>query len=162
RIDKEDTNRLVYPPIAAVEILGLGPESRNQLVKRIFDRYRAKSPILNAKLSEDEFFLFLSRTQTDEATSLFENPLFLTVVCYLYMKNVESSIAPDRHDTLNLRSLVIRCLTVMLDDLDEYRVRNLPYRIVNALKEKRGLYSGKKLDFLRFLAARSLSERKYL
>ncbi len=162
RLDEEETTRFVYPPIAAVEILGLGLESRNQLVKKIFDKYRAKSLVLNEKLSEDEFFLFLSRTHTDETTSLFENPLFLTVMCYLYTKTVENGNLDPSHPTLNLRSLIIQCLRVLLKDLDTYRVRNLPRRIVNALMEKRGLYSDKKLDFLRFLAARSLSDRRYL
>src|SRR5258708_11515406 len=160
RLDIEETARLVSPPIAGVEILRL--RNPSELVRRIFDRYREKSRALEEKLSEDAFFSYLARTLDNETTALSKNPMFLTIMCYLYVKGIDNEGATQPEAILNLRSLVTICVHILLVDLDEYRVRKLPTRVRTALIEKRGLYAEKKFEFLRFLASRLFIDQRYV
>jgi hypothetical protein len=159
RIDLDNPARvLAQSQIAVTEVMGL--KSRRDLVKRIFDRSRVKSDFLRDELSEDAFFGFLARTLDDETTALSRSPLFLTIICYLYIKGIETHELEGLTETLNLRSLVLTCIRLLLSDLDEFRVRGLPNRIRAALKERRSLYVEEKFDFLCFLSYQLLTDQR--
>jgi hypothetical protein len=138
--------------IACVELMGI--VNRADLVTRIFDRYRTKFTIHQDFLSEDAFFAYVHRTFDEEMITLTYNPLFLTMMCFVYARHLEDNegVAPSGIGTV--RQIILKCVQLLLTDLDAYKVRGLPPRTKHALDEKRGLYPDEKFEFLGYFAAR--------
>lgn len=159
RLDADvDSSRRGYEPnIAAVEVLGV--RNRMELIKRIFDRYRRVSTLYVDRLNEEAFVAHMHRVYDDSVTGLSLNPLFLTVMCYVYVHDIERDVLDD--DTqlaaVNLQGLILKCIQLLIKDLDELKVRELSSGLRRASTERRNLYPREKLDFLMWLAAKSLT-----
>lgn len=150
-------NPLTIPPgMVLLSSQGLW-DSRIELVRHIFDRYREnESEYYKDRLSEEYFMRELVVTADGALERLSHNPLFLTVMCYIFVNDVR--------EKRNLREiwrrgeldLIDRCTDLLLVDLDEYKARGLPDNERKAIVERRGAYAQEKKEFLKELAYRAI------
>jgi hypothetical protein len=153
-------NSAQYPlDCVGLGLLGVG-NSRMQLVRKIFDKYRSRSKIFCDLLSEELFLQQVDRSGNEELRSLSENPLFLTVMCYVYVDRALEADEPGVAWASNTSDLVMRCVSLLLRDLDEYKARGLPTAQRVALTRRRNAFEDEKRQFLPFFAWSLLEERR--
>lgn len=134
-----------------LSLRGVGSHRRT-LIKIIFDKYRSRSSRYADLLSEEFFESEIDRTSDPELIELSTNPLFLTVMCYIYVKTV---IDAGSHEVLwatTMPELVLECLRLLLHDLDSEKARDLPPAHRAGLLRRRNEYVGEKLAFLHYFA----------
>ncbi len=143
----------------AVELRGILTK-RVKLVSRIFGKYKARSATYRDILSEEYFIQEIDRSPERDLVAMSANPLFLTVMCYIY---ANKAIGHGRHDiswTNNLQELVSQCVDLLLEDIDAYKARGLPLAERAALLRRRNAYVSEKREFLRFFAGKLVLESK--
>lgn len=122
-------------------------------------RYRGRRwmwPCWRLKLWADMAF--------DETNRLRSNPLFLTIMCYLYANRAVGQIAADTEiqrttRRSSLRDLICSCIDALLRDLEKHRVRDLE-RIASDI-DQRLLYYREKRAFLENFAARLFYDERF-
>jgi hypothetical protein len=144
--DTAFVNVLGDPGIASVEILGIW--ERRDLVKKIFTKYRKEKNARN--IDEIRFLQFVDTHYDDETRELSQNPLFLTVMCHLYIQY--EILGKPRPQGATLRDLVDECTKLLIRQLDEYRMERSPIS-GRELTERQALPEEKK-KFLRYFASR--------
>jgi Predicted NTPase (NACHT family) len=149
KLDLDYTNSTLSPPVVAVEMLGVA--NRHDLVKRLFDRYRERSDYHRDRLDEDLFFRYIQRRFDDDVVKLSYSPLFLTMLCFLYVNELASEATQHGATTKSsLSDTVMKCIGLLLVDIDENKVRGLPVKQRDRILAKRGLFTQEKLEFLQF------------
>lgn len=150
--EKRESWRLFGDPaITCIDLFGV--TSRIDLVRKIFDKHRAASQEAKDLLSEDAFFAYVDRTFDEEMVRLSYNPLFLTMMCYVYVKHLDSNGNVAHGELGTVRKIILQCVQLLLTDLDKYKVSKLQPRVKRSLEEKRGLYPAQKRAFLGYFAA---------
>jgi len=142
------------PGIAAIEILGVW--QRVEFTRKIFDRYRNANVV--SDLDEHEFLNFVDSYYDDEARKLSLNPLFLTVMCYVYVQN---KLHDSQSDSNTLRDLISECVGLLIQELDKQRVR-LPDAIPGRALKDRLSFPKEKVEFLQYFASRSFCDKRLL
>lgn len=125
-------------------------DRRITLVEKIFSKYRAKTVSSSGKILNAELFLQqLSRAES-EIVEMSRSPLFLTVMCYVYV----TQGASDKSSVFSSGSgdLVRTCIGLLLQDLDEYKSREFDSAARLAISNRRSAYPEEKLAFLEFFA----------
>lgn len=143
--------------VAAVELRGVG-NNRLRLADNIFEKYRRRTPAFRQYLDSEYFLYRIDETDDEEIRQMSFNPLFLTVMCYLY---VEKALEEMRHDVnwlTRFDDLILECTRLLLRDLDKYRARDLPEARRAALERRRSPYFEEKIDFLHHFAALLFAE----
>jgi hypothetical protein len=144
--------------VSAIELCGLG-NNRIELVKKIFNKYREGSRP-SAHLLNEKYFL----SEVDKAgldwKNFSESPLFLTMMCYVYINKVVESSESSFTRAFDVGSLILECVSLLLADLDEYKVRNLTTADRPAILKRRNAYFEEKRQFMYFFAAQVLLEGK--
>jgi hypothetical protein len=142
--------------VAIFELKGIGA-NRRRLVKNIFDKYRRRESMYELLLSEEYFVSELDRSPDPDLRALSFNPLFLTVMCYLYVNAVSKH---KRHDVdwqkTGLQDLIFECIRLLIRDLDEAKARDLPPAHREGLLRRRNEYPEEKEAFLMYFAAELL------
>lgn len=141
----------------AMQLTGIG-NSRHRLADTIFNKYRGRSHKYRELLSAEYFVQEIDRSPDYELVKMSYNPLFLTVMAYIY---AGKAIDRGTHDVTfgqNLRELVLECISLLLIDLDEYKARGLPAAHKLALLRRRNDYVDEKKAFLFYFASRLLYE----
>jgi energy-coupling factor transporter ATP-binding protein EcfA2 len=149
-LDEEEQKR--QGPLDFVTTTITGLSNRTALVHRIFDLYRSRNSRYDDILSEEELLQLIDQTGDGELKELSNSPLFLTVLCYLYVKNIQE---PEPGISLSARSmsqLVQACIELLLTDLDEDKVRDLSPKMRRAYHRRRMLYTSQKKLFLGYFA----------
>jgi len=146
--------RLVDARVASVEITGI--VDRKSLVRKIFDRYKAKSERFRSTLHENSFLRYIDNQLDTETAMLSESPLFLTAMCYLYIQRQDYLGEHAPPDRMNVRDLITECTRLLVSDIDEFKVRGLE----NTAILRRYQYSDEKTQFLRYFAALLYSDRE--
>jgi hypothetical protein len=145
---------------AVFGLLGVG-NARAQLVKNIFDKYRSHAHKYAELLSEELFLQEVDRAANEELTRLSINPLFLTVMAYVYVHQVlESESSTIQWTSEDAAALVVRCMDLLLRDLDEDKARGLPASQRVALIRRRNAFEAEKRAFLPYFAWSVLDERR--
>ncbi|MEX0360693.1 MAG: hypothetical protein AB3N10_06850, partial [Allomuricauda sp.] len=90
---------------------------------------------------------------------LSRSPLFLTVMCYIYISKVKQSGKHDDGWLKDVNDLISECINLLLHDLDTEKVRDLPAAHRAGLKSRRNSFIKEKVDFLRFFAADTYSSK---
>ncbi len=159
---------LLNREVSIFEATGMTTQ-RIQLVEKIFERYRrAGGEYFIERLNAERFMQQLAKVGDDTLQSLSANPLFLTVMCYVYVGQIREKQDPDDIWRRGANELVHRCLQLLIEDIDEYKARGLSTTEQTALMNRRAIYAPEKLEFLRYLSVRAyldrapLFERKYL
>jgi len=142
--------------VAAVELGGVGP-NRLRLTKNIFDKYRRREAFYKEILNEEYFISELDRSLDDDVRAISYNPLFLTVMCYVYVSEVAKH---KQHDVEWLKhgfeDLILECVRLLLVDLDKTKARDLPAAHREGLLRRRNEYATEKEAFLMYFAAEML------
>ena len=155
-IDKESIHK-----IKTVELKGIG-KNRAGLTKKIFDKYRSRSSVYRELLSEEYFLQDVDMLGDIDLQNLSYSPLFLTVMCYIYASKVIENNDATILWVNNYIHLINECINLLLIDLDEHKVRNMPKVYRKALLRRRGAYLEEKKAFLVFFAFSLFFEQKSL
>lgn len=142
---------------AAVELRGIGSH-RQALVRNIFDKHRRSSELLRELLSEEYFISDIDRSLDVDVRKLSANPLFLTVMCYVYVSRVKSERRHDIDWAQSVQNLILSCVRLLLRDLDDEKARELPRAFRDALLRRRSAYPSEKEAFLKYIAATSFAD----
>lgn len=137
--------------VKAMEVTGIG-KNRSALVERIFDKYRKTNKKYKDLLNEEYFLQEIDRSIDYEIKKLSYNPLFLTVMCYIYVNKVIENQDFQVLWSTTFYQLVMECIALLLRDLDEEKARDLPKLHREALLRRRNVYTEEKQDFLVFFA----------
>jgi len=147
--------------VAALEVGGVG-SNRSLLAKNVFDKYRRRDQKFYKPLLSEEYFLSeIDRSTDRDAREISYNPLFLTVMCYVYVSEVAK-----RHDyhvdwlKSGFEDLIMTCVRLLLVDLDEAKARDLPESHREGLLRRRNEYNKEKEAFLMYFAAELLLSGK--
>jgi hypothetical protein len=144
--------------VAAIELKGIG-NNRIKLVRKIFDKYRLRSPKYYEFLDE-ELLLHQIDGSDDEIRDLSFNPLFLTVMCYIY---AQKAIEKENHSVewaKRFDDLIIECISLLLQDLDKNKARDLPKARIEALLTRRDLFVEAKKLFLQYFSMQLYFDNK--
>ena len=135
----------------AVELRGVG-ENRFKLVTRIFDKYKRRSARYQDLLSTEYFIQAIDKSNEPDLIQLSYNPLFLTVMCYVYATKVNEANTFEVSVGGSMPEVVFNCVTLLLSDLDRDKARGLPNADRRAYERRRNEYVAEKEEFLRYLA----------
>ena len=144
--------------LAAIELKGIG-NNRIKLARKIFDKYRNRSKNFYEFLNE-EYFLFEIDNSDDEIKQLSFNPLFLTVMCYIYAQKAVDQRNHKVEWAKKFDELIIECVEILLIDLDENKARDLPEVHKEALLTRRNLFVEEKKLFLQFFSIQLYFDNK--
>ncbi len=130
--------------------------NRELLVARIFARYTSRDA-----LNPTRFLELVDSIKDGETRDLSHNPLFLTVMCYVYAKErlEPNSGRLDAFRTFD--EIIERCIRLLVRDRDSERVRELPPSR-RALLKARGEHGDEKDEFLRSFAGRLYADERNL
>ena len=145
--------------LVAVELTGIR-NNRVTLAGRIFSKYKKRSSKYEDLLSEEYFIQDIDRSPEKDLVDLSSNPLFLTVMCYIYASKV---LEAGNHNVVwsqNVCQLVLECIGLLIKDLDQSKSRGLPAAQRAALLRRRNSYSEEKWRFLKYFAAHSILNNK--
>jgi hypothetical protein len=152
--------------VSAIELIGLG-DKRFSLVRKIFEKYRGranKSEELFDKFEElfdAEYFVHQIDTSTErELRSLSFNPLFLTIMCFIYAESVIKNKKYDVQWASSFNNLINKCIQLLLHELDERKVKEFSGAKLQALTDRRGEFVPEKEEFLRYFAFELFDEEK--
>jgi hypothetical protein len=137
--------------LKAVELVGVG-NNRLKLVKRIFDKYRNRSGKYNELLSDEYVIQEIDNSNDEEMRRLSYNPLFLTIMCYIYARKAIELGDCRISWSETFYELIRECIHLLLRDLDETKARDLPRAQREALLRRRNTYIDEKFNFLQFFA----------
>lgn len=157
----------MYNDIGLLSFLGIRG-NRAIFVKNIFDRYRLHSTFLTELLNEELFLYQVDSAHDGEISSLSENPLFLTVLIYIYIKKVFDIRNAEIEWQYTVEELIIECIKLLISDVDEDKVRKLPYTQRVAIMHRRNEFPDEKLRFLQYFALnlyideKTVFDREYL
>lgn len=141
----------------AVEVLGIGA-SRARFVKRIFDIYRERNRRYEELLSAEYFIQDIDGCSDAEIRALSSVPLFLTVMCYIYVKSVEVQGTYSVEWTNSIRELILECTKLLIRDLDEDKARGLPAARRAGIVRRRNDFPEEKDAFLPYFAAKLIGD----
>lgn len=144
--------------VALLTSLGLW-DSRIELVRHIFDRYRRnESEYYKERLSEEDFMKELTVTADGSLERLSHNPLFLTVMCYIFVNDIREQRGSSEIWRRGELELIDRCADLLLVDLDKFKARGLPESERKSIVGRRGAFAPEKKAFLGKLAAHAIFE----
>lgn len=136
--------------IAAIELKGIG-NNRIKLARKIFDKYRKRSEGYYEFLNE-EYFLYEIDNSDTEIKNLSYNPLFLTVMCYIYAQKAVNEKDHKVAWAKRFDELIMECVELLLNDLDENKARDLPKAHKEALLTRRNPFIEEKKIFLQYFS----------
>ncbi|HST51841.1 MAG TPA: NACHT domain-containing protein [Pyrinomonadaceae bacterium] len=130
---------------------GIG-DNRMNLVGKIFDKYRSETNKFEDIFDAEFFVNEVDASPEKELRELSFNPLFLTIMCFIYAK---SALKEERYDvkwSSSFNDLITKCISLLLYELDKIKIRDLPEARRAALLNRRGEFLAEKTDFLHFFA----------
>jgi hypothetical protein len=139
-------------------VAGIG-RHRAELVERIFQRHISTEPhIWTERLSSERFMQQLLVVAEGSLEELSNNPLFLTIMCFVYVYDLRDQRNPQDVWRGGVDAIIDRCIEALLFDVDESKARGLPAVQREALLHRRASWRDEKLTFLEYLAGVTLLE----
>lgn len=136
--------------ITSVKISGVS--DRSILVQKIFNKYKNTNSILWDKLSTNKLITNIDKEGSTEIKELSSVPLFLTVICYVYIDNIAKHRSSNTKLIYGLSDLIIECIKLLVIDLDDYKARDLSPVTKVSLLDSRNSYEEAKMHFLPYFA----------
>jgi GTPase SAR1 family protein len=157
--------RVVHNPgETPLDCIGLGllgiSNNRIELVRKIFDKYRSRATKFQDLLSEELFLQQVDRSGNEELRNLSDNPLFLTVMCFVYVDKALEAESGAVELSHTASDLVLRCVSLLLRDIDEFKARGLPAAQRLAISRRRNAFEQEKREFLQAFAWAVIDERR--
>jgi hypothetical protein len=140
----------------ATELRGVGSR-RAELVNNIFSKYRKRSETY-ADLLNAEFFLQEIDAAQSDIVRLSYNPLFLTVMSFVYATEVIKAKSNRVRWGSTLRGVIMKCIDLLLYDLDEAKTLGFPTAARDAILNRRNKFKDEKLQFLKYFAYASIDK----
>jgi hypothetical protein len=150
---------IVNHGFVALEIQGVG-SNRIKLARVIFDKYRKQSSEYAQILSEEYFIYDIDYSNDSEMKRLSFNPLFLTMMCYIYAQKAIEEKTHEVDWARKFDDLILECIDLLLRDLDEYKARDLPLAHKAGLLNRRNAFTPEKRLFVEYFAAQLFFEAK--
>ena len=145
-----------------VELKGVRTH-RTQLVNKIFDKFRKRSEKYKALLSEEYFVQELDASPL-ELIELSFNPLFLTVMCYVYATRAVEANTHDVPWVKTMPELLLTCIDLLLIDLDSSKTADFlgpEYAAARtAYLRRRNEWVKEKREFLGYFAGSLMIDQK--
>ena len=155
KLSEPSTHSTVFP----LQFVGIG-SNRVALIKTIFERYKENSDDAKELLDEEFFVSEIDDSRDKELIELSHNPLFLTVMCFVYCHQVMKTKSDEFLHFESISELILECINLLLHDLDEKKARDLSKAKQKALMKRRNDFTDEKLDFLMFFATQLYLENK--
>lgn len=134
--------------VFALTLKGVG-ENRLQLIENVFNKYPKYKRLLGPKY----FIKEIDRAEDKGLIEISYNPLFLTVMCYVYIRKVIDKQTHQVKAARNYYDLITECVNLLLIDLDEGKARELTPPEKEAELSNRNDYVEEKRKFLPYFAA---------
>ena len=138
--------------VLAIQFRGVG-NNRMRLVSNIFSKYNLSSTNQSLFLDPEYFLGQIDSAPERELVDLSDNPLFLTVMCYIYAKRVLETGSFEVPWVDKMDKLINVCVDLLLHDLDKEKARDLPEARRVALLKRRNAYLEEKRLFLTYFSA---------
>jgi hypothetical protein len=129
-------------------------DRRIELVEKIFDNYRVSSGSSSGVDLDAELFMQeLKKTGDDELHQLSRSPLFLTVMCFVYVRGVtregrSSVFSRGAYDIIH------ECIRLLISELDAAKAKGLTGAQRLALTNRRAAFPEEKIEFLQHFAVK--------
>lgn len=127
-------------------------DRRIELVDKIFENYGIQTTSsVGLKLDAELFMQQLQRTGDNELHTLSRSPLFLTVMCFVYVQQMRAygkSTVFDR----GAFEIINECIVLLISELDQAKAKGLPAVQRQALLNRRSAFPQEKLAFLQVFA----------
>lgn len=154
--------------MAAVELQGIAAHHRLTLVRKIFDWYKEQKRDIEGVLDAELFVNVVDRTLEDELIGLSYNPLFLTVMCYVYANDALKENTPRVPLAGGVTDLVLRCIALLLQEIDQQKVRDRARHRAGAPRpasdlafvQRRSENATEKLEYLCYAAKEALAAKR--
>ena len=130
-------------------------ENRQKLVEHIFNRYRVRDNYFLEKLHDELFMQRLSISGRGGLQDLSRNPLYLTIMCFVYVDVIRNERDPLQSWRNGEYELIGICIDLLIKDIDEFKARALSNESRQALMNRRSGFLQGKRDFLEWFAAQS-------
>ncbi len=143
---------------AALKIKGLD-NNREAFAKSIFDKYKQRSKQFYELLDEENFIEDIDTSNDKDLLDFSRTPLFLTILSYIYVEKIRISNQIITNWNMTLEELITECTKTLLNDIDEFKVRNLTHAKKIAFLRRRNKYQDEKTNFLQFFSYSLLSEK---
>lgn len=135
-------------------------DQRIELVENIFRNYRASSAASSGvDLNAEIFMQELIRTGDHQLHELSKSPLFLTVMCYVYVTECRSS-GVSKVFTQGAFELVNNCIRLLLVEVDQSKSRSFSGQEAKAFMNRRSALTDEKFDYLCYVAMRLYYDSK--
>lgn len=132
-------------------VKGIG-DRRIELVERIFENYRGVAEASSGLDLDSELFMQeLKRTADAELSQLSKSPLFLTVMCFVYVSEIRSKGTSSVFNR-GAYEIIGECISLLISELDAAKARGLSDAQRTALTNRRSIYPEEKKEFLRYFA----------
>jgi len=138
-------------------VKGIG-DNRFKLVKNIFGKYIKKENSFKELLNEEYFLNKINHFSDKTLKELSYNPLFLTIMCYVYIQRVKKEKSYDVKWSSTIHKLIISCIELLINDLDEEKARELPAAHRAGLLGRRNAFVNEKIEFLKYFASKLVLE----
>lgn len=123
------------------------------LIQRIFARHREREPeVWSARLNAERFLQQLQVVADGSLEELARNPLFLTIMCFVYVYDLRDEQDPQEVWRHGVDALVNRCIQALLFDVDESKTRGLTDVERDALLARRSAWRSVKRPLLESIA----------
>lgn len=134
---------------------------RARLIRYLFRKYEQSSPeFYLEQLDAERFLQQLSIAADGSLDEISNNPLFLTMMCFVYVGDLRDGREPTQIWRQGSYKLINRCIELLLEDIDKYKVRGLTKVQREALRGRRSAFVAEKKEFLGYLCAECYFNRE--
>lgn len=129
-------------------------DRRIELVEKIFDNYKQGGvSSTGVDLDPELFMQQLKRAGDDGLRDFSKSPLFLTVMCFVYVSDMRRSGVSSVFD-YGARQIIKECIRLLVSELDVAKASGLTGAQKLAVINRRSSYPEEKMDFLGFFSVR--------
>ncbi len=143
----------------AIGVYGVSEENRRKLIKKIFNKYRSINTLYENYISEEVFLRYIENIDDDEIKTFSYNPLFLTIMCCIYVNKAYEQKDPSIDWVKTFDDLIFEVTDLLLFYLDEAKNKDLPDGVRIGLLDRRNEFFKEKRDFLSFFSSELYFEK---
>jgi len=151
RLQMVSPDEYKYGVVSAVEIQGIS-DNRQNLIQKIFDKHKTETWKFDDLFNAEYFLHDIETSRERELVDLSYNPLFLTIMCFIYARMVMKEEKHNVNWASNFNDLIARCIHLLLESLDKDKISGEPPALQAALLARRGEFIEEKEEFLRYFA----------
>lgn len=144
--------------IAGVVLEGVFDE-RIKLVDTLFNKYKKDNPKLQDLLNAEYFIYEINKSKDQELIALSNVPLFLTVMCYIYINDVKETNQITINFLADYSLLINKFIELLLLELDQEKVKNEKKGMRSAYLTRRNNFTNEKLQFIKYFAFKNYDNK---